>query len=180
MITAEGTKFKYSFQNDQGEVIGNLVLPTGIAMPKNVSTKSFVPSVLQDNVKIFLGKGEFIVDYEIVGREKLVNDLRFNLTRDGKTLGSALVKKTKRPVFKWPPYDWPPIEIEFGNQYILTGNGFFSFNFSLQKNGQEIGRLSEKPGFTIFKKRFLIELPSELSEVSQLFIFFLAVNRAYR
>ena len=77
-------------------------------------------------------------------------------------------------------YKRPPIEINGEQVMNLAGNGFYSCKFTLERSGTRVGEIYEAPGFRVIKKRFFMDLPDELSNEMKLFVFFLAVNRAFR
>ncbi|MCZ7647633.1 MAG: hypothetical protein M5U26_20645 [Planctomycetota bacterium] len=175
MIRAKSSsRFTYRLSDDQGLDLGVLKMPDYIAAPRKGWTESLVPDGFKDHVKIVLGPQSYRVEFEVLsGLAMKSRQLRFFLMEGERTIAA-----TRAHAFRSDPW-----ELESGGQdYRLSrAGGLFSpMCFELSRGPEKVGRIVDTTGFSLWSRTFEIDLPDELDRAVQVFLFFLAVNTAFR
>ena len=174
-MIAEGTKFEYSFYGTTNEQIGTLSLPKYLALPENSRLANVIPPQFADHVKINIRGQPYTIQYDVASPGAFYNDLKFDLVHQGNVIASALARHRSGFSLKRLP-----IKITSPRPLTLAGSGFWRFRFQLEDAGKIVGNIGEAPGFRLARRKFIIDLPDDLGDDVKAFIFFLAVNRAFR
>jgi hypothetical protein len=168
------TKFHYTFLDASNQPLGTLKLPTGLTAPTNGWTKDAIPTALQDVVRFTLPTGPFHLTYALAGEPNPPADLIYalhNSSAPTDPLATAFVSGRDR---RW--------ELSAGNAlYTITPqHTFLQRSFSISYNQTPIGSIHETHRFSLIKRHFTITLPDTLPNELRAFLFFLAVNSAFR
>lgn len=175
MIFAESgfSKFEYQIQAPDRSPMGILKLPTYPALPRNSRLSGAIPSGLADCVGIHLGDQAYRVDYELLEERAFRgSDLRFFLMDGEKTLATANVYVLNK--IRWE------IAVNSRRYQLVRKSRFFRMHFDLEQNGQTLGSIRDVSGFTLWRRSFEIDLPPDLADAVQVFLFFLSVNATFR
>lgn len=175
MIIAESgfSKFKYQLYTIDHAPIGTLTLPTYLATPRNSPFSGAIPDHLKDCVRIELHELQYRIEYDLLSDRALRgNDLRFVLMAGDNILASADVRVLKK--IRW--------EINMADQHyeLRRKSRWTKMHFDLEGKAQKLGQIRDITGFTLWNRRFEIDLTEEIPDVVQIFLFFLAINATFR
>lgn len=168
------TIFHYTFLDASQQPIGTLKLPTGLTAPTNGWTKDAIPTAFQDVVRFTLPTGPFHLTYALAGEPHAPTDLIFALHNSNTPtdpIATAFVSSRPRRS-----------ELSALNAlYTITPqHTFLQRSFSISCNQTPVGSIHETHRFSFIKRHFTITLPDTLPDELRAFLFFLAINSAFR
>jgi hypothetical protein len=155
------TKFHYDFLDDREQPLGTLDFPTGLA----VSEGSSVPAALQGRVRFVLPQGEAELHFTRTGRE-----WSFTLKREGQPIATAFAAGRHRLSVK-----------EGAREFQLEKRfSLLRLRFEVLAGGRSLGFIFEPDLFTVARRRFLLQLPLDVSDEARALLFFVLINSVFR
>lgn len=166
-------KFEYQLLASDRSPMGVLKLPSYPALPSNSFAARVIPDVMDDFVNIQLTGRQYRVDYQLLGEQAFHgSDLKFFLMDGTTILATAEVHALKKD--RWA------IEANSRHYDLVRKNQYFRMRFDLEQNGKLLGRIRHVSGFTLRQRTFEIDLPPQLENAVQVFLFFLSANATFR
>lgn len=156
IVTSGFSKFRYGVSDISGRDLGELKLRT---LPK-------------DPITLDIEGKRYRIDYMVTSDRLLANNVRFALIGDDGQIVSA-EKITGRKDFD---------VVLGGTDYRFTNrSSLFSLGYTLTGPGNRtIATLTETTGFSLWRRRFQIDLQDNIDRPVAIFLFFLAINLRYR
>lgn len=155
------TKFHYDFLDEREQPLGTLDLPTGLA----VADGSAVPEALQDRVRFKLPQGDSELHFTRTGRE-----WSFTLKREGQPVATAFAAGRQRLSVK-----------EGAREFQLEKRfSLLRLRFEVLEGGRSLGFIFEPDVFSLVRRRFLLQLPLDVSDEARALLFFVLINSAFR
>lgn len=154
--------------SNDGE-LAHITWPAGIWKTKNAPLSEALGDRWQSNPVIKIGLKKLVALRTLLTDKVLVNDFEISLKDES---DQALIVANLQGSRK-------TIAMRFENsEYLLTRESFFSFRFSLQKDGTQILRMKDVTPFLTFSSRreFAIESEKDIDPALLSFSFFLAHN----
>lgn len=153
-----------------GGEIAHITWPkVGIWKTKNAPLSDALGDGWQSNPSIEIGSKKLVALRTLLTDKFLVNDFEISLKDESdQALIFANLKGSRKKIV-----------MRFENsEYLLTRESFFSFRFSLQKDGTRICQMKDMtPFFTVSSRReFVIEAEKDVEPILLSFSFFLAHN----
>ena len=157
LIASGFGKFRYAVSDASGRARGELRLKT---LPKD-------PIAID-----FDGRG-YRIDYVRTRDDPVASDFRFSLVAgNGEALASADKARRRR--------DFNATLRGVGYRFERRAS-LFSLRYAvLDGGGKQVGTLRETTGFSLWKRRFRLDLPEGADGAFGVFLFFLAVNLHFR
>ncbi len=115
---------------------------------------------------------QFHIGFGVTSNRYLTNDFRFELL-DGDAVLASATKRFGDKLF----------DVRLGDSAcrLVNRNRWFSLRFVLTDTaGRELGEIIETTGFSLWRRRFRIDMPESISRAEAMFLFFLANNTTYR
>ena len=158
------TKFSYSFHDIDGRVCGSIEWPT-LAPSKNSPLRDLVGDAVSTNVTLSWPGGSGELEWQ--RKERLY---RFELVREG---GVIVIGEADRGRGVWHAQ-------EGENTWQLRCIArIWRMRFDVYRDNGRVGTVREDGIFTLLRRRFVIEVPAEISDPCRVMLFFLAVNATY-
>lgn len=166
------TRFTYHFIDDAGHIVGQLRWPD-VAVATNARMKKVYPKSLNRKFMMELGEEAFEIEFEYLSRG-MENDIQFRLVQGQDLVASADVLRPKTFLGRQPTIR---IDVPFSAELINRGR-WYSLRYDLEQDGAIEGAIYEASKFSL-KRRITIDLPDEIIQPVQFFLFFLVANAAY-
>ena len=115
---------------------------------------------------------QYLIWHKVATNKMFLNDYRYALMDGEATLASCLAKPATRTT-----------DVTIGDgSYRLVRRGFlFSIRYALEDgNGRPLGTIAETSGFSLWRRRFLIEVPDTIGGPQAMFLFYLVANFSFR
>lgn len=159
------TKFHYDFLDDREQPLGTLDLPNGLALAEGSLMAAALPAAVQDRVRLGLPLGGCELTFVREGGE-----LRFTLLREGKPVATAVAAGRLR------------LEVTAGERVFQLEKQFslLRLRFEVLEAGRSIGSIFEPDFFSLVRRRFLLQLPLDVTDEGRALLFFLMVNSVFR
>jgi hypothetical protein len=174
MMRAEtGTsRFNYRIFGGDGAPVATLRYPDMLAVARNGWARDILPEGLSGASRIELLERTLTIEFERTSeRAVLADDLLFLVMDGGAVLASAAVKPGRRA----------PLLLEIGERRLelRNRNRFLGLRWVLEEQGRTLGEVREATGFSVWRRRFELDLRADLEPWFQIFILFLALNGTY-
>ena len=155
------TKFHYDFLDDREQPLGTLTLPTGLA----VADGSAVPASLQDRVRFVLPRGDGELHFTRAGRE-----WTFTLKRGGQPIATAFAAGRRRLCVKEGVR-----ELQLVKRF-----SWLRLRFEVLEEHRSLGFIFEPDLFSLARRRFVLQLPLDVTDEARALLFFLLINATFR
>jgi len=146
----------YVATTESGRVVATLHRPT---WPKQ-------PSLLD------MGGRQYRIVHEAASNNFLLNDHRYALMDGEATLASCIAKPAVRTT-----------DVAIGDVtcHLVRRNRWLSIRYAVEDgNGRELGSIAETTGFSLWRRRFLVEVPDGLGGPQAMFLFYLVATFSFR
>lgn len=158
------TKFHYLFLDAHQAPIGSLDFPNGLTFARNRAISKAVSQKLQGHVSIKFQEDACHLEYE-----RYDNQIRYFLLSQPHEAPLAVADSIKK--------GWSIVYNE--KEYTLKKMHFLSFRFSLFQADALRGTLYENTGFSVIRRKFVVDLPEDLPLPVQGLIFYLATSQFF-
>jgi len=159
------TKFSYSFHDAEGRVCGGFEWPT-LAPSKHSPVKDLVGDAVSTNVRMSWPGGTGALEWQ-----RTEGLYTFELVSSG---GVIVTGTTERGRGIWRAQEGAT------TWQLRCLARFWRMRFDVYRENERAGRVREDGLFTLLRRRFVIDVPTEMSDPCRVMLFFLAVNATYR
>ncbi len=162
--------FHYVVTDHAGHLIGDLQWPN-MAQARNARLNWHGDDREAGAVKIKSGGQTYLVEFDYLTRA-WANDIRFYLTTQGQTVphATAALQSSAKPKHRGQISLEHPFTAK-----LVRRSRWPRQRFTLEAGDREIGVIQERKWFSL-KREMTIELPDQIDQATQLFVFFLACH----
>ena len=115
---------------------------------------------------------EYRITHEVASNKLLLNDFRYALMDGEATLASCIATPAVRTT-----------EVLIGDvsYHLVRRNRWLSICYVLEDgNGRALGSIVETTGFSLWRRKFQLEMPESLGAPQAMFLFYLVANFSFR
>ena len=117
------------------------------------------------------GRG-YRIEHAVASNHVLLNDFRYALVDDAGTLASCVAKPAVRDTH---------VAIGDAGYRLVRRNRWLSMRYTLEDaQGRTLGGIVETTGFSLWRRKFDLDMPESIGTPAAMFLFFLAANFTYR
>lgn len=114
----------------------------------------------------------FHITHQVASNRLLMNDYGYALMAGDAVLASCIAKPAVRTT---------QVMIGDARYHLIRRNRWLSVRYMLEDgNGRTVGSITETTGFSLWRRKFQLEMPDEIGGPAAMFLFFLVANFSFR